>query len=266
MHICYIDEAGCPGYLPANNTEIQPILIIAGLALPKEALDSIGRQFIKIKQQYLYGETKPNFRHQDVLNELKGADLRKDIREGIKAKADKAHKLAHQILEILVTHGAELYGQVIIKVPDDKFDGTRLYADAMMRIAKDYHQLLDKELSNGLIVADFRESEINGKVSQPISLAMWEQKNTFPRFELPPTFGNSNSHVGLQIADIIISTLLMPLALAKFGEYIPEGVHKKSGDLLNFKRYEKRLKRLCRNGFSFVAVHSNSPDLAVKVF
>ncbi|WP_228028217.1 DUF3800 domain-containing protein [Chitinibacter fontanus] len=264
MHICYIDEAGCPGYLPANNTEIQPVLIIAGLALPKEALDSIGRQFIKIKQQYLYGESRPNSRHEDALNELKGAELRRAIREGIKAEADKAHKLAHQLLETLIAHGAELYGQVIIKVTDDKFNGTRLYAEAMMRIAKNYHQLLDKELSNGLIVADFRGSEINGKVAQPISLAMWEQKNTFPRFELPPTFGNSNSHVGLQIADIIISTLLMPLALAKFYEQIPESKHKRSDDLQHFKRYQKRLKALCRNGSSLVAVQSNYPDIAIK--
>jgi len=264
MHICYIDEAGCPGYLPANNTEIQPVLIIAGLALPKEALDSISRQFIKIKQQYLYGETRPNSRHQDALNELKGADLRKAIREGNKSIASKAHKLAQQLLDTLIAHGAELYGQVIIKVPDDKFNGTQLYAEAMMRIAKSYHQLLDKELSNGLIVADFRGSEINSKVAQPISLAMWEQKNTFPRFELPPTFGNSNSHVGLQIADIIISSLLMPLALAKFGEQIPESKHKKEEDLQNFKRYEKRLKTLCRDGSSLVAVQSNHPDIAIK--
>ncbi|WP_297573171.1 DUF3800 domain-containing protein [uncultured Deefgea sp.] len=264
MHICYIDEAGCPGYLPANNTEIQPALIIAGLALPKEALDSIGRQFIKIKQLYLYGETRPNSRHQDALNELKGADLRRAIREGNKLDAGKAHKLAHLLLDTLNAHGAELYGQVIIKVPDDKFNGTQLYADAMMRIAKNYHQLLDKELSDGLIVADFRGTEINGKVAQPISLAMWEQKNTFPRFHLPPTFGNSNSHVGLQIADIIISTLLMPLALAKFGEHIPESKHKKNDDLLHFKRYAKRLKTLCRNGTSLVAIRSNQANHAIN--
>lgn len=150
-------------------------------------------------------------------NELKGADLRRAIRERLKPEADKAHKLAHQLLETLIAHGAELYGQVIIKVPDDKFNGTQLYAEAMMRIAKNYHQLLDKELSNGLIVAD-----------------------------------------------IIISSLLMPLALAKFGEQVPESKHKKEEDLQNFKRYEKRLKTLCRNGSSLVAVQSNHPDLAIK--
>jgi hypothetical protein len=58
----------------------------------------------------------------------------------------------------------------------------------------------------------------------------------------------------------------MPLALAKFGEQVPESKHKKEEeeDLQNFKRYEKRLKTLCRNGSSLVAVQSNHPDLAIK--
>ena len=57
MWICYVDEAGCTGVLPAIVSDIQPIFVIAGVIVDQTRL----RQLTV-----------------DLLNLTGGLDLRKD--------------------------------------------------------------------------------------------------------------------------------------------------------------------------------------------
>ena len=47
MKICYIDESGCSGILPAANSPNQPALVICGLFLDVARLKSITYDFLK---------------------------------------------------------------------------------------------------------------------------------------------------------------------------------------------------------------------------
>ncbi|WP_343049927.1 DUF3800 domain-containing protein [Burkholderia guangdongensis] len=54
-YICYIDEAGCSAALPAKKTNIQPLLVIAGLIVQQDALADITREFLALKRKYFPG-------------------------------------------------------------------------------------------------------------------------------------------------------------------------------------------------------------------
>lgn len=54
-YICYIDEAGCSASLPARKTDIQPLLVIAGLVVQQEALPSLTREFLSLKRKFFPG-------------------------------------------------------------------------------------------------------------------------------------------------------------------------------------------------------------------
>lgn len=260
MHICYIDEAGCPGILPSSNPQVQPALAVIGLSLPQESLPSIEKQFVRHKQIYLYGEVRTDTRHQDAIIELKGADLRRCIREGELAEAQRAHKLLDALINTVIAHGAQLYGRVLIKALDHAFDGVAVYADAMMRVAEGFHTLLDQEKTDGLILADSRESTLNSRVSRAIASAKWAAAGSrFPRFPLPPTFGDSHSHIGLQITDVLTSCLILPLAMVAVGDPLSTVTQRAGADGKAFGRYEGRLRELCRVGHGVTVVRSDDP-------
>jgi len=60
-----------------------------------------------------------------------------------------------------------------------------------------------------------------------------------------PTFGHSNNHVGLQVADLLASALLFPIAaFAYCTGHITNGTHVKAGYSILRERYGERLRHL----------------------
>src|SRR5436853_162715 len=55
MQLCYGDEAGCTGVLPAANSPIQPVLVIAGVCFAQAELHQITMDFLNLKQQFFPG-------------------------------------------------------------------------------------------------------------------------------------------------------------------------------------------------------------------
>lgn len=267
MHICYIDEAGCPGILPSSNPQVQPALAVVGLSLPQESLPSIEKQFVRHKQIYLYGEPRTDSRHEDAIFELKGADLRRCLREGSPTEVQRTHKLLDALINTVIAHGAQLYGRILIKTPDHAFDGVTVYADAMMEIAEGFHALLDQEKADGLILADSRESSLNSRVSRAIASSRWAMAGSrFPRFPLPPTFGDSHSHIGLQITDVLTSCLVLPLAVAAIKDRPSTATHLTSTAGKALGRYMRRMSELCRNRQGVTLIRSDDPSSERTLF
>ncbi len=263
MYTCYIDEAGCPGIFPSEISTVQPALAIAGLSLHHSSTRSLNQQFIKLKQIHLYGEKRSLLLQEDLPIEIKGAELRQAIRAPGTLAAQKAHQFLSNLMNMLIVHDAKLFGQILIKSPGKEFNGNHIYSAAMQEIAHSFHHQLEQYDDCGGMVADFRNPKVNTLVSQDIAAKMLKNNsNSFPRFYEPPTFGMSNNHVGIQIADILVSTLLFPLALCEHGHEIPYGKHRVAEDSLLMKTYKKRLMTLSNQGTSISVIHAE--NLAIR--
>nr|WP_240655441.1 hypothetical protein [Paraburkholderia phosphatilytica] len=61
--------------MPGRKTDIQPLLVIAGLIVQQDALADITREFLTLKRRYFPGSFKSIHLLDDVREEIKGSSL-----------------------------------------------------------------------------------------------------------------------------------------------------------------------------------------------
>lgn len=82
--VCYVDEAGCSAPLPVAKTDIQPVLVIAGLIVDQERLQDLTVEFLRLKRKFYPGKFSSPHHLDDVREEIKGCELRSVIRKKVK--------------------------------------------------------------------------------------------------------------------------------------------------------------------------------------
>ena len=240
---CYIDEAGCSGSLPSASAGIQPFLILAAVSL-RTADDTVfTRQFTAIKQTYFDSRSEGPRVVKSLFQEIKGCELKAEMRREPRGTGP-AHVLLNSLLSLLAQFNASLFARVAIKPLGEKFEGKKVYALAMHQLAGDFHRLLELRCLEGSIVADFREANLNALMSQPICDAKYQLRDELPRLAGAPTFGLSQSHAGLQAADILASALLFPTVSFKQRAGLSEHPHLHENDRLIALRFRTRLRGL----------------------
>ena len=78
-YICHIDEARCSASLPATKSDVQPLLVIAGLIAHEDAPPYITREFLALKRRYCPGAFTSKHRLDDVRQEIKRAGAKNVI-------------------------------------------------------------------------------------------------------------------------------------------------------------------------------------------
>jgi hypothetical protein len=218
MLTCFVDESGCPGKLTSIASAIQPLLVIAGMALDTGAIVRATRDFARISQRYHHGQSRPDQICADLTSELiKGVDVRRAFRADPAAAQLKEAPLLDSVLSLLKTHRARLFGVVIVKVPGEEFDGRAVYGRALCDVAQAFHRTLEREQTHGTVIADFREVTLNGRVgAELLEAKLGVAGDQLPWLLHVPTFGNSEMHAPLQMADLLCSALLWPMAAWRF--------------------------------------------------
>ncbi len=244
-YICYIDEAGCTTPLPSAETDIQPVLVIVGLVVDVTRVRELTIRFLELKRQFFpkkFGTG--NHLLDDVLVEIKGSDLRSSIRKH-GAKADATLKFIDGTLELLRTNDARLFASIWVKGIGKTIDSRAIYTTSIQASCRSFTSWLDAQDDTGFMVADFRTPGLNTQVSHSIFTQKYRAKgDPMARLLELPTFGHSDNHVPLQIADLLCSTLLFPMATATYCAGQIKGKHVRGRDMLIKRRYASRIKAL----------------------
>lgn len=249
MLTCFVDEAGCPGKLPSIDSPVQPILVVAGISLRTEDIAPLSQKFGHLVQRYRHGQSRPNDISADLQREhIKGADVRRVIRnDRTTAKAEaKELPMLDDVLALLDACQARLHGTVVVKSPGADFDGRAIYSRCLMAATCSFHEHLVRQNTCGTVIADFREVTLNGRVSaQLFEAKLGSGGDRLPRLLHVPTFGNSEVHAPLQVADLICSALLWPIAACQFrGELAGSPCLHPAGDDCIRARFREPLRRL----------------------
>ena len=246
MYIFYIDEAGCPGRLPSTTSPVQPILCIAGLAIPQIALPDITQEFLELKSQF-----NPNVSSRlshflrIMLHEIKGADLRRDIRKGNRNERRRALVLLDKTLDILDRYECKIFSRVYVKRPGDPFDGNAVYTSSIQTLCHQFNTFLIDRDKRGIVIADSRAKNQNNNVSFSVFTAKFRNKgDAYPNILEMPVFGHSENHVGLQIADWIASAILFPAISYVYCTGHIKSVHVNAKDKLITDKFCPKIKRL----------------------
>jgi|GEM_PF-1283289 len=268
MLTCFIDESGCPGQLPAITANVQPLLVIAGIALDTKDISVVTRQFARLTQRYHHGQSRPNEICADLQGELiKGAEVRRAVRNDPAAAELKELPLLDSLLSMLKTHRAKLFGTVIVKTPGKEFDGRVVYGRGLFDVAEAFHGTLEALDTHGTAIADFRESKLNGRVSAELMEAkLGPAGDRLPRLLHLPTFGNSEVHAPLQMADLLCSAIAWPMAAHRFRlELAGSPFLNAVGDANTRRRFRHRLLELTPDSQSAAAQRIGEGHLAVPL-
>lgn len=100
--LCYIDEAGCTGILPFPTSPIQPVFVISALFIEQKHIIPITKEFLALKWKYFPGKFSGIVHDLDAMTvEIKGSDLRRDIRKGNRNERNHAYSFIDEVFDLL---------------------------------------------------------------------------------------------------------------------------------------------------------------------
>ena len=217
MFLQYVDEAGCPGPLKLNNPEIQPVLSLVGVTFPQKHLKFLTTEFLDLKQQFYPKLCKSRHSLDWVKSEIKGSDLSRTLRFGPKEAEEHSLLFLGSLLNLVAQYEGRIQGKIYIKPPDGVFDGIAAYTTACQMLCSVFQEYLEAEDGIGIVIMDSRTQAQNIRVAHSIFTEKFKTKgDKYPRILEMPLFGQSNNHAGIQIADLINSALIYPMACVRY--------------------------------------------------
>lgn len=214
MYFCYLDEAGCPGVLPSPTSLVQPVFVLLGLLVGEQHLSSLTRQFVDLKERFFPDRMRGLPHRMDrILEEVKGSDVRRSMRARRRKLRRQVIGFLDHVLHLLEGCGAKLIGRVWIKGIRYPMNSRSLYTAGTQAICEHFQTWLRVKKDNGFVIADARRQRQNIRVSYSIFTKKFKRTgDECERILEVPTFGNSKNHAGLQIADLICSGIVFPIA------------------------------------------------------
>lgn len=226
MLIAYVDDAGDVQTL-GSGSQIQPVLGFACVIVDQANVTRLTRDLLSLKRHYFPGRLS-NGRHRlsDILEEIKGAELRTMVRSPSRRKRRTALLYLRDVLDLLEGVDGRILGRVWIKVPDEPLDGLAMNTYSIQAICQCFQQYLEVKDDNGIVVIDSSNPGLNSKVAHSIFTQKFQfAGDSYSRILEMPTFGGSENHAGLQLADNIASGLMAPMAMRAYCQGHVSGTH-----------------------------------------
>jgi hypothetical protein len=245
VNIAYVDDAGDVQTVPHGNSGIQPVLAFAAVVLKAESLSALTLDFLALKRALFRGKMKSRHLLDDVLIEVKGADLRQMIRDPSRRRRRRAIQYMHELLSLLEAYDAKLIARVWVKGLARPIDGRAINGYTVQSICATYQDLLVGRRTEGLLIIDSSTPGLNQAVSHSIFTRRYRAGgDDFDRLVELPVFGHSTNHAGLQIADVLASGLITPIATRTYCVPHIQGTHVHPNYDEIKSRFAHRLKRL----------------------
>jgi len=247
--IAYVDDAGDVQTLKSGSN-IQPILAFVCVIVDQSKLAKLTEDFLTLKEHHFRGRlTTGPHRLGNILTEIKGAELRTMVRESSR-KRRSALLYLRDIMNMLEGIDARVIGRVWVKVPDEPLDGLAMNTYSIQWICEMFQRYLEKKGERGIVVIDSNNPGVNARVSHSIFTQKFQYSgDCYDRILDMPTFGGSQNHAGLQIADTVASGIVVPMAGRSYcadhveGSHVHESYDKISdwlGETLRHRQYRYR--------------------------
>lgn len=246
MYFCYVDESGDFAPLPSTTTDLQPAIVIVGIILDSRSVHDLTVDFVKLKQ-HLFPALRPagsNF--QDwILDEVKGNEIRRDIALGNRNERRGAIRFIDKSIDLLERHAVQLVGRVWIKGIGAPIDQHAIYTSSIQAICADFQHFLQSKDTCGMVIADNRSASKNTKVAHSIFTQKFKAAGDgYNRILEMPTFGVSDNHAGIQIADMLCSAMLYPMAMDAYCSGHITSIHVRPGYDVMRPRWGDRVRKL----------------------
>ena len=240
MYVCYIDESG--GFeAPNSDPSATPLMVLSGLIIRADRLQALTAEFLKIKKRYRPTEDTKLLDY--ILIEIKGAALRSLIRSGGHRKQRYALGVLDQVVSLVEKYDIRLVGRIWVKEVDKQLRPRECYTLSIQNIADHFNSFLQEKAAHGVILCDGRMPHQDSQVSHSIFTRKHRRLgDAYPSLLEAPFFSRSHNHVGLQLADIVASGMLFPIAARVYCAEDLNSVHTDSSFEILRYRYGTRLR------------------------
>ncbi|MDR1237980.1 MAG: DUF3800 domain-containing protein [Propionibacteriaceae bacterium] len=245
MILCYCDEAGnISPYTPGDpgNT---PVFVVAGLTVVADSADSLLMDYVKLKTRF-----EPSLRNRqlsDVIqHEIKGASIRRDIRTpGPRNTRRRAIGYLDHVVGLLERYHCRILGRVLVKKPAGVYSPSATYPSAVAELAETLDKQAEAAQTTALMILDAQTKVKNeGNVHTITTRRYRRGGSAYPHLVESPVFGHSDTHILLQLADILASALIFPSACAAYLAPIASDPHLDPSSQLIRQTFGPRLAAL----------------------
>ena len=250
MHICYLDESGDGVTLTNHNIDRAMLSFgLVGLIVNTDKLDFITNEYIDLKKKFFPSGIPMNERNRRgswATLDIKGSHLAYELRAGSKSQKRQTIGFLDNYVELLEKYEIKILGRIWIKQPEIPVNEVSLYTVSVQKVHQHFESFLATSNSKGLVIADNRMPTQNHSVSHSIHIQRYSfLGNPYPNIVEVPTYGQSQNHTGIQLADILISGLINPITAAVFMRTIaPTNPHAQGAGCELRSRYGTRLRAL----------------------
>ena len=225
MRICYIDESGDGRRPDPNKPAVPPAFVICGLVVESAVVADLTTRFLQVKGRY-HPRKAGHLPLDGILNEVKGSEIRRDIRSGSRRRTRAAFGFLDQITDLLSTCDVGVIGRVWIKDRSTDSDERSMYTFSIQNIVEHFQHDLETASTSGLVICDSRSTSLNENVAHSVFTKMFKLSgNAYPNMAEMPVFGHSANHAGLQLSDLITSALVFPMACRTYCQDYMKGPH-----------------------------------------
>jgi hypothetical protein len=225
VYFCYLDESG--GYeAPDGSLDATPVMVIAGLVVSAARVPALTRDFLALKRKHFPGRFTAGPALSHILVEVKGSEILQMTRSSSRNKRRQAQRFRSELLQLVSAHDGRVLGRVWVKEAGKSMDPVASYCYAVQDIARHFSQYVQAGGAEGILIADHRTQAANVGVAQSVFTQKWKTGgDPYPSLREVPVFAHSDNHAGLQIADLIASTLVFPMAANAYCTPRPRAPH-----------------------------------------
>lgn len=202
--------------------------------------------WLNLKQTFHPNLAPANTTHMGwILPEIKGSEVRKNACDSSRNVRRHAVGFVDKTVKILEDADAKLVGRVWIKGIGKPLNGTSVYTFSIQSIYTDFQNYLTKHNDIGVVILDGRLKHLN----TPVAHSVFTQKfkgtgDAFDRIVELPAFSHSDNHAGLQLADMVCSAVMTPIAVNTFCDGHVTNVHVRPGYAALKRDFAGRIRKL----------------------
>ena len=204
-------------------------MALVGLIVDVASIPALTRDFLALKRHHFPGRFTSSHMLGHILTEIKGTEILQMTRSDSRNKRRQAQRFRTDLFEVIRRYDCKILGRVWIKESGKTMDPIASYCYAIQDITQHFNQYLLANASTGVVISDSREHKANINVAHSIFTKKWSVGgDAYPTVSEVPVFAASDNHAGLQLADLVATTLVFPMAAAGCCIKRPTNVHSSS--------------------------------------
>lgn len=208
LFLAYFDETGDEH--PLQRPDQLPVFVIAAIVVSQANVESLARDYLALKQSTLSKRGGNAVTGSELVKiERKGSSLRRSLREGKRGSRGAALQFLDSFLTTIEANEVRVEYSFRVKGAASLPRGSYQMGVTEVLHSVDYH--VSQCSSTFLAILDSRTHAKNAPTVAHVFDAMTTSNESLSRLIEPPFFGHSDSHILLQVVDVLVSGILSPM-------------------------------------------------------